>query len=319
MSFAAWWAQTNQQLVAEAKIEAHIPENIQAVMGLLPEIFADKELPPQLLIELMRNIGYVSMYVEGDRFALLNKANLALDKSPQGRALVLAIRGREMISYAWDGIGRGLAAAPANGPQLFDERIDKARKLLEESWQTWPNCEAATEMIAVLKAQQAPRQEVDQWFARAMSLDSCNHWACLSMIEVLHPKWGGSEEEMLKFARDMAENGNWSGTIPDMVHHVHWQIAFMRPGAKGNYPDRNYFKAADVWKDLQPFYEEQIRRTPTQSWRTYYMLVAAWSEHWDVANEQLRKLRNNPHTRILREATRDMVKEIQAHAKTPTK
>jgi len=44
ISFAAWWAQTNQQLVAEAKIEPHIRENEQAVMGLLPEIFADKEL-----------------------------------------------------------------------------------------------------------------------------------------------------------------------------------------------------------------------------------------------------------------------------------
>jgi len=55
--------------------------------------------------------------------------------------------------------------------------------------------------------------------------DSCNHWACLSMIEVLNPKWDGSEEEMLKFARDMAEKGNWAGTIPDMVHNVHWQIA----------------------------------------------------------------------------------------------
>jgi len=49
--------------------------------------------------------------------------------------------------------------------------------------------------------------------------------------------------------------------------------------------------------------------------RTMYMLAAAWSEHWDVANDQLKKLRNNPHPRIIREATADMVKEIQAHAR----
>ena len=153
LTLAAWWAQTDPKGVADAKIQPHIRENVDAFMALLPEIFNDKDLPAELLIDLMRNVGYVSMYVEGDRMKLLDKANPILEKSVQPKSLVLAVRGREMISYAWDGIGRGLPAAPPNGAQLFSDRIQKARELLEESWKLWPNCEAATEIILALKLQ----------------------------------------------------------------------------------------------------------------------------------------------------------------------
>jgi hypothetical protein len=284
-------------------------------MELLPEIFAQKELPPELLMELMRTVGYVSMYVEGDRFVLLEKVNPILEKSVQPRSLVLAVRGREMISYAWDARGRDDNAVAPQGIQKFAERIESGRQLLEESWKVWPNAEAATEIIDALKAQGAPRDVVELWFSRAMETDSCNQWAGIRKLEYLHPKWGGSVEEMVKFGREMYQKGNWAGAVPGLLHHAHWRAAYLGPNAKATYPDRDYFKQPQVWNDLQPLYEAQLKRAPkSQIIRTCYMLVAAWSEHWDVANDQLKKLRNNPHTAILRGATADMVKEIQAHA-----
>ncbi len=204
--------------------------------------------------------------------------------------------------------------APQNW-KLYEERIDTARQLLEESWKVWPNCEAATQIIDALKAQGAPREVLDLWFDRAMQLDSCNELACLRMLEYLHPKWGGSVEDMVKFGRKMYETGNWAGGVPAMIHQVHWRAAYLGPKAQPGQPDREYFKSPQVWNELHDYYEAKLNRRP--QWtilRTYYMLAAAWSEHWDVANDQLKKLHNNPHPSVLREATAQTVKEIQAHA-----
>jgi hypothetical protein len=114
--------------------------------------------------------------------------------------------------------------------------------------------------------------------------------------------------------RDVCE-GNWAGDVPEVLHHAHWQAAYRSPKAKQNYPDRDYFKTPQVWQELSAFYEAQLERTPQSKLvRTCYMLVAAYSEHWDVANEQLKKMGNRPSTRIIREATAEMQKEIEAHA-----
>ena len=45
------------------------------------------------------------------------------------------------------------------------------------------------------------------------------------------------------------------------------------------------------------------------------MLVAAWTEHWDIANEQLQKLKNKPSRRLIGEAVADVQKKIEEHAK----
>ena len=319
LTLAASWAQTNGKLVQDPEFRPHIRENLQAAMGLVPQIVEQKDLPPELLMELMEHLGDASMSIEGDRFVLLAKANPILEKSVQPKSLALAIRGREMISYAWDARGRGNDPVAPQNWKVFEDRIDTARQLLEESWKVWPNCEAATQIIDALKAQGAPREVVDQWFDRAMQLDSCNELACLRMLEYLNPKWGGSVEDMVKFGRKMYETGNWAGGVSGMIHQVHWRAAYLGPKAQPGQPDRDYFKSPQVWNELHDYYEAKLTRRP--QWtilRTYYMLAAAWSEHWDVANEQLKKLHNNPHPGVLREATAQTVKEIQAHAPKAT-
>src|SRR5688572_21812222 len=256
---AAWWSHSNKALVTDKTWQPNIRENIDTAMALVPDIFAEKDLPAQLVLELLRNIGYASMHIEGDRFVLLDKVNPLLDKSPQPRNLVLSMRGREMSSYAWDAFGRGGVGGLPNGPQLFIERMTLSRKLLEESWEMWPNGEAATEIIHVLKALQAPREEMEMWFSRAMDVDSCNLSACLKKLDFL--AWKDEPQEMLKFGREMYENGNWAGRVPETLHHAHWKVAY-RTAKRAYFPDREYFKHPQVWKELHEYYEARLARSP---------------------------------------------------------
>jgi hypothetical protein len=145
-----------------------------------------------------------------------------------------------------------------------------------------------------------------------MDVDSCNLSACIKKLDFL--AWQDEPEEIVKFGREMYENGNWAGRVPETLHHAHWKVAY-RSAKRQFFPDRDYFKDPQVWNELHEYYEAQLARTPQNNiLRTCYMLVAAWSEHWDIAAEQLKKLGNKPSTRVIRDATAEMVKEIEAHA-----
>jgi hypothetical protein len=134
-------------------------------------------------------------------------------------------------------------------------------------------------------------------------------------LEYLEPKWGGSVEEMVQFGREMGKKGNWAGGMPLALDEAHWRAARDSPGARRLIPDRSYFNTKEVWSDLQPIYEEQIRRHPdSRLWRTKYMLVAAYSEHWDIARDLLEKMKGDPSNRIIGDPVKEVKKEIEAHA-----
>ena len=58
------------------------------------------------------------------------------------------------------------------------------------------------------------RDEMEKWFKRAMDADSDNLNACKQKLLWLEPKWHGSPEEMLRFARACRDTKNWRSGIP---------------------------------------------------------------------------------------------------------
>ncbi len=110
---AASWAQTNGKLVQDPEFRPHIRENLQAAMGLLPQIVEQKDLPPELMMELMEHLGDASMSVEGDRFVLLAKAN-PIGKSDSGKIRAAKITGAGDSRAGNDQLRVG-CARPRNG------------------------------------------------------------------------------------------------------------------------------------------------------------------------------------------------------------
>jgi len=314
----AWLEHDFGQSVDDPDWENHSKEWLERFLALLPDVFADKELPPELLVGFINHIGRVSKTIEGDRMVLVEKAVTLLEKSPQPKSVALAALGLQYVHYAWDARGVGLAnTVTPKGWRLFNERIEHARQLLEQAWKLDPtNCDAATEMIGVVMANGGERKEMELWFERAMKLDAGNYTACSHKLLYLQPKWHGSFGEMLDFGRQLAKEGNWSGELPLILEDAHWTIAHNGPTANWPIPHTPYFKQPEVWRDLQPQYEAKLQRSPdSRRWRTRYMLVAAWAEKWDVAREQLEKLQNKPSSRVIGQAVEQVRKEIEAHTK----
>jgi len=314
---AASWA-NGMVIAADAAWKDNSEKYMDAGMALMPEVVADQQLPPAQLVTLIGTTGAVSRKIKGDRLVLVEKVMTMLEKSPHPKSLALSALGSEMINYAWDARGSGYAnTVTPEGWKLFRERIGLARKLLEEAWKLdQTNCEAATWMLTVIMAQSRPRDEMELWFKRAMKLDPCNKRACIQKMNYLDPKWNGSINEMLEFGHELAKQGNWAGGLPLMLEDAYWTIAFKSPLAKPPVPDPLWFNQPEIWKDVQPIYEEKLRRAPeSRLWRTKYMVVAAWTEHWDVANEQLQKLNGKPSRRLIGEAVADVQRKIEEHAK----
>jgi tetratricopeptide (TPR) repeat protein len=311
----AWHEHGFGEFVDDPDWENCSKEFLQRCLALLPEVFGDKDLPPELVIELIDNLGGLSKTVQDDRMVLVDRAMKLLEKSPQPKSIALSALGSQMIAYAWDARGVGLAGTVTQqGWKLFQERIDLARQLLEQAWKLDPSsCEAANDMITVMMAGGGKRDEMELWFKRAMSLDPGNWTACSRKMLYLQPKWHGSFEEMLEFGRALAREGNWAGQLPLILEDAHWTIAHYGPAAKWPVPDTSYFKKPGVWADLRPLYEAQLQRTPeSRRWRTRYMLAAAWAGQWNVAGEQLEKLNNKPSSRVIGVVVTDVQKQIEA-------
>jgi hypothetical protein len=174
-------------------------------------------------------------------------------------------------------------------------------------------------MLIVVKAQSRPRAEMELWFKRAMALDSCNRRACLNKIDYLRPAWGGSVKELLEFSHELAAGGNHAGGLAILVENIHWQIARLSPDAKDDQPDKQWFAQPGVWEELKKTYDGYLKLVPqSRSHRTSYMLGAAWSGHWDVAEEQLKLLDPNGTAKLGKEDAMvvEVIRQIREHATT---
>src|SRR5580704_15009803 len=93
---------------------------------------------------------------------------------------------------------------------------------LTQAYSIDPNdARAATEMITVCMGQSSPDTEMEIWFDRAINADPDSQSACESKLMFLEPKWGGSQDACLAFARTCLATEDWSATIPQVVIDAH--------------------------------------------------------------------------------------------------
>ncbi len=69
-------------------------------------------------------------------------------------------------------------------------------------------------MMSVELGQGMGRPRAEMWFERVMALDPNNYEACVAMSNYLEPRWYGSDEEALKFARKCVVSKRWGGGFP---------------------------------------------------------------------------------------------------------
>jgi hypothetical protein len=172
------------------------------------------------------------------------------------------------------------------GWKLFEERLAKAKAALEAAWKLDPtDAKVAAQMVTVCMGRGHPREQMEVWFRRAMEADGDCVEACPAKLGYLLPKWHGSEEEVLAFARACVRTGNYEADLPMMLVEAHTELA-----AHTEDPGK-YLSDPVVWKDIRGVMEEYLKRYPTSKClRTDYANVATKCLQFREAHRQYQAL-----------------------------
>ena len=169
-------------------------------------------------------------------------------------------RGLLEVKLAWDDRGGGFANTVAEaGWEGFRQHLQQAQSALETSWDLNPsNAYTAYLMMQVELGQGKGRDRMELWFERAMGLATNYYEAAKLMSFYLEPRWYGSEDAALEFARSCVASTNWGGTVPLVLTDVHRSLATYQKLKES--PE--YWHRPEVWEDMRSSYERFFALNP---------------------------------------------------------
>lgn len=183
------------------------------------------------------------------------------------------LRGRTEIKFAWADRGSDYAhKVSEKGWEGFAAHLAQAEKYLTRAWEMNPAiAETAYLMMRLELGQGRGRAWMEQWFNRAMALDTNNFEAASLMSFYLEPRWYGSETKALAFARSCVASDRWGGEVPLVLANLHHSLA--------NYANLSnspaYWHRPHVWRDIQSSYQKLFRLNPDAvGWRHDFALDA---------------------------------------------
>jgi hypothetical protein len=217
------------------------------------------------------------------------------------------------ITRAWE--ARGTAVASMVSKEAFAEfeaHLAKAEVALNQAWNAKPTEATALKMMTVELGQGKGRPRMEQWFERAMSLNT-NSWAAVRQkYNYLQPKWYGTDEDLMQFARACVTSTNWGGRIPLIMVDLHSDRASRTGGQQ-----RQYYRQTPVWEDLHAAFERFFKLNPdAEGWRHNYFWFAYAAEQWDEAKRQLDLMGAEINYSYFggEESFKKMVAEVRSHA-----
>lgn len=207
-------------------------------------------------------------------------------KSPLARAAL----GSVLYFHAWEARGGDFAATVLEaGSRQFTERLLAARKHLEEAWRMDPaNPVVPYRMIQVARGLGLGREEGERWFERAVAIDPDFLEAYQSKLFGLYPKWGGSAEEALAFARAVSAQAPPGTERSLLLLSAHRELddELQRVTL-----DRSYYRRPGVWAELRPVFERYLAIHPENvAFRNRYARLAYRAGEFSLALEQLELL-----------------------------
>ncbi|HWI56607.1 MAG TPA: hypothetical protein VNZ22_05235, partial [Bacillota bacterium] len=183
-----------------------------------------------------------------------------LQKTWGGEEAFYCFCGAAEVGLAWVSRGGGFAdTVTAKGAAGFDKHLAQAEKHLNTAWQmNSSNAHTAYLMMQVELGQGQGRSRMQQWFDRAMRLDPSSFDAVKLMSFYLEPRWYGSDEAALEFARACVASTNYTGNVAMILPEVHHSLAKYYKRAES--PD--YWHRPEVWADIKSTYETFFQRNP---------------------------------------------------------
>ena len=202
-----------------------------------------------------------------------------LEKNWRSEAAFDELCGAGEVGLAWVERGGGFAnSVTEKGWSGFKRHLDQAESYLTAAWQKNPsNAHTAYLMMQLELGQGQGRQRMELWFKRAMALSTNYYDAAKLMSFYLEPRWYGSEESALEFARSCVTSTNWGGTVPLVLPDVHHSLARYTQHTESP----QYWHRPEVWDDIKSAYDKFYKLCPDGvGYRHNYALDAFLCGHY---------------------------------------
>jgi tetratricopeptide (TPR) repeat protein len=192
-----------------------------------------------------------------------------------------------LVEYAWAARGRGWSNTILDERgKLFAERLLAARRHLEKSYELDPADPAVpTALITVVMGLGLDREELETQFQRAVGIDGTLLRAYVKKLTYLLPKWYGSADEALSFARAAAAAAPAGSPVPLVLAWAHSDLASWLVTTR---EDHGYFKEPAVWAEVKPVFERHLKHFPEDvGVRNWYARTAYRAGDFAVALREL--------------------------------
>lgn len=253
----------------------------------LEDMFRDTNAPPSVLfgrLEAWTGHDKTSEWIDW----VMSDLTALIEESWTHTADHHGLLAELAIDRGWQVRGGGYADTVSDEARTgFARHLAEAERHLETAWRVDPtNRKFPLTGLRLELGQGRGKAVARAWFDRAMALDPDHYDACVSMALYLEPKWYGSEEECLRFARECVRSEPWGGRVPLVLVTVHGKLANWRKQRD----DDAYWGRPQVWADLQEAYEKFFRLNPdAHTWRAKYAADAFRCGRHGVFLEQVER------------------------------
>jgi len=218
----------------------------------------------------------------------------ALKKQPATDPWILhMICGHESNQIAWTYRGHGfISQVPPDNLKQFEAHERAARDHFEQAYKLHPEYpDAALALINIAKTgatgmATSPRV----WFDRAVAAEFDWLQAYYAYLGALQPRWGGTHEAMLDFARECVNTGRFDTRVPSMAFETVQMIA-------EDDREESVWQDPKVWPMLQQYSAGKVawtlknRPESIKPLRTVCLILAWRCGHPEAAREQLDAMR----------------------------
>lgn len=141
-----------------------------------------------------------------------------------------SLAGFLLVEWAWEARGRGYAATVA--PEtwaVFDGRLSEAAAVLMRAHDLAPgSIEPWLHLLAVARGRQLGVEAARSCFDQAQDREPWEPNTCLAMIQNLAPKWGGTDDSMFEFAREVTASAPASSPAHGVVPMAYLELLVQR-------------------------------------------------------------------------------------------
>lgn len=167
--------------------------------------------------------------------------------------LPLLVRGINAIFWAWELRGSGYAHTVAQDKwATIGQRLKLAENCLDEVVERDPACAEAREyLISLAMARSLGMEEKWKRFEALVAVAPTHDGGHRAMLQALAAKWGGSTEEMFRFARERAAFAPGTA-LPGLIAQAHLEEWLRRDDGDA------YMEQAEVGEELVHAAEQSI-------------------------------------------------------------